>query len=176
MVPPWRWPWFWRHCSCCQWTHVPRTGRAGAAARRWHQPGAEHSHALERRREHRLEGRRAGHGHASPIVWQDRIFLVSCLEEPQERILLCLRSRQRPARCGSRSCCSSPLEDKHQLNSFASSTPATDGQLVYVTFLDRNEMVVAAYDFDGSRSGSCGPARFPASTAIAVARCCSRTR
>ena len=41
----------------------------------------------------------------------------------------------------------SPLEDKHQLNSFASSTPATDGQLVYVTFLDRSEMVVAAYDY-----------------------------
>ena len=38
----------------------------------------------------------------------------------------------------------SPLEDKHPLNSFASSTPATDGELVYVSFLDRGQMLVAA--------------------------------
>ena len=31
-----------------------------------------------------------GRGFASPIVWEDRIFLVSCLEDKQERILLCL--------------------------------------------------------------------------------------
>src|SRR5690348_3299345 len=30
-----------------------------------------------------------GTGHASPIVWQDRIFVASCREEAQERILLC---------------------------------------------------------------------------------------
>ena len=29
-------------------------------------------------------------GHASPIVWQDRVFLVSCREDRQDRILLCL--------------------------------------------------------------------------------------
>lgn len=91
-----------------------------------------------------------GVGHASPIVWQDRVFIVSCLEESQERVLLSfdgvggkLQWQQVVLR--------SPLEDKHQLNSFASSTPATDGRLVYVTFLDRQEMVVAAYDFSGKQ-------------------------
>ena len=29
-----------------------------------------------------------GIGDASPIVWQDRVFIVSCLEESQERALL----------------------------------------------------------------------------------------
>jgi outer membrane protein assembly factor BamB len=29
-------------------------------------------------------------GHASPIVWKDRVFVAGCREERQERILLCL--------------------------------------------------------------------------------------
>jgi outer membrane protein assembly factor BamB len=36
------------------------------------------------------------------------------------------------------------------LNSFASSTPATDGERVYVSFLDAGKMAVAAYDFAGN--------------------------
>src|SRR6185295_14154337 len=31
-----------------------------------------------------------GNGHASPIVWDDRIFLVACIDETEERILICL--------------------------------------------------------------------------------------
>src|ERR1700752_817860 len=30
-----------------------------------------------------------GKGHASPIVWQDRIFVVTCLEDSHARVLLC---------------------------------------------------------------------------------------
>src|SRR4051812_21338693 len=30
-----------------------------------------------------------GSGHASPIVWGDRIFVVACLDEAQERVLAC---------------------------------------------------------------------------------------
>ena len=37
-----------------------------------------------------------GRGHASPIVWLDRIFLVSCLEDRHDRVLLCLDGIQRP--------------------------------------------------------------------------------
>jgi outer membrane protein assembly factor BamB len=43
----------------------------------------------------------------------------------------------------------SPLERKHPLNSHASSTPATDGELVFTAFLDRDQVVVAAHDFSG---------------------------
>jgi hypothetical protein len=82
-----------------------------------------------------------GRGHASPIVWQDRIFLVSCREQAQERILVA-------------------MERKHTLNSYASSTPATDGQLVYVSFLDRTQMLVAAYDFEGNQCWLVRPGEF----------------
>ncbi len=91
-----------------------------------------------------------GTGHASPIVWQDRIFVASCLEDARQRVLLCF-DRPTGKLLWQQIVLESPLEEKHQLNSFASSTPATDGQRVYVTFLDRNEMVVAAYDFSGSQ-------------------------
>jgi outer membrane protein assembly factor BamB len=41
------------------------------------------------------------------------------------------------------------LEHKHGLNSFASSTPATDGKYVWVSFLEYPKMVVVCYDYDG---------------------------
>jgi len=52
------------------------------------------------------------------------------------------------------------MERKHSLNSHASSTPATDGQLVYVAFLDVDTMVVAAYDFDGNQRWLVRPGPF----------------
>ena len=54
----------------------------------------------------------------------------------------------------------SPLEQKHQLNSFASSTPVTDGETVYCTFLDRDQMAVAAHDFSGRQLWLVHPGSF----------------
>ena len=67
-----------------------------------------------------------GKGHASPIVWQDRIFVVSALLESEERILLSF-DRESGRLLWQKLILKSPLEGKHELNSFASSTPATDG-------------------------------------------------
>lgn len=92
----------------------------------------------------------AGIGHSSPIVWQDRIFMVTCLEQSEERVLLCL-DRLTGSTLWKQTVFAAPLEGKHQLNSFASSTPATDGQTVFVSFLDRDQMLVAAYDFSGKQ-------------------------
>lgn len=91
-----------------------------------------------------------GVGHASPIVWGDAVFLVTCLEDTAERQLLALDRRTGQTRWA-RTVLSAPLEGKHTLNSFASSTPATDGRLVYVSFLDGEQMLIAAYDLDGEQ-------------------------
>src|SRR5205807_5544748 len=91
-----------------------------------------------------------GEGHASPIVWGDRICTVSARLDHQDRILLCL-DRRTGRILWQKTVLESPLERKHSLNSHASSTPTTDGELVYVAFLDRTEMLVAAYDFDGNQ-------------------------
>ena len=100
-----------------------------------------------------------GRGHASPIVWQDRIFVASCLEDTQQRILLGF-DRTSGRLLWQQVVLDAPLEKKHQLNSFASSTPATDGQAIYVTFLDRSEMVVAAYDLAGQQKWLVRPGAF----------------
>ena len=118
-----------------------------------------------------------GVGHASPIVWEDRIFTVSCLVENQHRILLCF-DRRTGKQLWQRTVVTSPLETKHNLNSHASGTPATDGRWVYCTFLEvqgetidaRNvsqsrpvtpgRMVVAAYDFEGNQQWLRRPGEF----------------
>jgi len=89
-----------------------------------------------------------GGGHASPIVWGDKIFTISAIPEAEERNLSCF-DRKSGAMLWQRTVVKTPAEGKHSLNSFASSTPATDGELVYATFLDKREMVAAAYDFFG---------------------------
>ena len=100
-----------------------------------------------------------GKGHASPIVWGDRIFLVTCEEEKQERLLHCV-DRTNGKVLWKRTVVKSPLERVHRLNSRASSTPATDGTRVYVSFLDQKEMVVAAYDFTGKPAWQVRPGVF----------------
>jgi len=89
-----------------------------------------------------------GIGHSSPIIHGDRIFLTSCLQEKEQRVLLCL-DRLSGKILWERVVVTTPLERKHKLNSFASSTPATDGKHVWVTFYKNPHMVVACYDYEG---------------------------
>jgi len=118
-----------------------------------------------------------GAGHSSPIVWNERIFLTTCDVESRARDLVCL-DRGDGRELWRRTVLTAPLETKHQLNSYASSTPATDGETVFVTFLEvdgetipaRNvsrarpvtpgRMVVAAYDFDGRQRWMARPGEF----------------
>jgi hypothetical protein len=53
-----------------------------------------------------------------------------------------------------------PLERKNTLNSYASGTPATDGNRVWVTFLDTPNVQVVCYDFDGNEVWRKSPGRF----------------
>lgn len=89
-----------------------------------------------------------GMGYSSPIVSKDRLFLTSALAESHEKVLICYNS-QTGEKLWQKTVINSPFEAKHNDNSFASGTPATDGTLVFVSFLDGQDVVVAAYDFDG---------------------------
>ncbi|MBN1816340.1 MAG: PQQ-binding-like beta-propeller repeat protein [Sedimentisphaerales bacterium] len=100
-----------------------------------------------------------GQGHASPIVWGDRIFLVTAEKSSQERILLCLDAKTGQL-VWQRTVLTAPFERLHNLNSQASSTPATDGERVYVSFLDRDRMFIAAYDFAGNEVWAVRPGVF----------------
>jgi outer membrane protein assembly factor BamB len=91
-----------------------------------------------------------GKGHSSPVVWGERVFVTTCLEEQGQRVLLCLDRK-----CGKvlwqQVVLSARLEPKHPLNSYASSTPVSDGKHVWVAFLAYPNMEVACYDMDGKR-------------------------
>jgi outer membrane protein assembly factor BamB len=118
-----------------------------------------------------------GTGHSSPVTWDDRIFLVSFLEESNERLLLCI-SRKDGSILWQKTVFKAPPETRHQLNSFASGTPAVDANRVYVSFLEVDgreipapnvgtprpvtpgEMLVAAYDFDGNELWKVKPGPF----------------
>jgi len=115
-----------------------------------------------------------GEGHASPIVWEDRVFTVSCLPEKKERALLCLDRKTGEVRWQV-SVLAARLENIHRLNSRASSTPATDGKRVYVTFLEPDgsqklfkpgryitpgKIVCAAYDLEGKLLWRVRPGEF----------------
>jgi len=118
-----------------------------------------------------------GTGHSSPIVWEDRVFVTTCVEESHERLLLCV-NRDDGKILWQTSVAVSPLEKKHSLNSFASGTPATDGETVYVTFLvsgNRDDeakaaqreasataatLLVVAYNMQGEKIWSAEPGGF----------------
>lgn len=91
-----------------------------------------------------------GTGYASPIVWEDKLFTVTALTEAQEKQLLCYDIKTGNL-LWQTTVIKAPLERKHPDNSFASGTPVTDGKSVYVSFLDGDSVVVAAYDFTGKQ-------------------------
>ncbi len=88
-----------------------------------------------------------GTGHSSPVVWGRRLFITSGDEETAKRLVICIDTTtgkplwQREF--------TSQRHGKHELNSFASSTPAVDGRQLYVTWGTPNEYVVLALTHDG---------------------------
>ena len=100
-----------------------------------------------------------GKGHASPIILGDRVYLVTAMEEEQTRDLICL-DRATGKKLWSKVVLKSPFEGVHRLNSRASSTPSSDGERIYLSFLDRDKMFVAAYDLDGNKLWEVRPGVF----------------
>jgi outer membrane protein assembly factor BamB len=86
-----------------------------------------------------------GVGHSSPVIWGDRLFLQSA--SPTERMLICMRVRD-----GKQLWTHTETGTKAHINpknSFASSTPATDGKHVYAVFWDGDILALHAFDFAG---------------------------
>ncbi len=91
-----------------------------------------------------------GVGHSSPIVSNGRVFLTSFDPETNERLLLGF-DRKDGKLLWRRSVLTAAPEKMHKNNTPASSTPASDGGHVWVTFLDGERVAVACYDFTGKR-------------------------
>ena len=100
-----------------------------------------------------------GAGHSSPIVWDDRVFTATAIPERKERVLVCF-DRPTGQILWRQTVLTADLENKSGENSFASCTPATDGERVYVAFLDVQQVVVAALDFSGKQLWLVRPGEF----------------
>jgi len=91
-----------------------------------------------------------GNGYSSPVIWKDNLFITTALQETQEKVLLCYDCKSGKL-IWQKTVLKTKFEGKHDNNSYASGTPATDGNRVYVSFLDGKDVMVAAYDFSGKQ-------------------------
>ena len=89
-----------------------------------------------------------GRGHASPIVVGDRVFLTTADEDKQQhRLLAFVRATGQPL--WNLLVHERGFMHKHDKNSYASATPACDGQHVFATFLHDGALWVTAATLDG---------------------------
>ncbi|QDT67880.1 outer membrane biogenesis protein BamB [Planctomycetes bacterium MalM25] len=91
-----------------------------------------------------------GIGHSSPIVFGDRVFLTAGDPATRERLLLAFDRADGTPVWRAVAAVSTP-EPMHHKNTMASSTPATNGEIIVTTFVADGAFVAAAFDFDGKR-------------------------
>ncbi|MBW3596083.1 MAG: PQQ-binding-like beta-propeller repeat protein [Planctomycetes bacterium] len=88
-----------------------------------------------------------GVGQSSPVVWEDRIFLTSASDDGLTRMVFCL-SRDNGALLWKQEIAASSAEPLHKMNTFASATCATDGEVV-AAFFGRGGL--HAFTLDGKK-------------------------
>lgn len=74
-----------------------------------------------------------GRGQSSPIIWGERIFLTSALENGRQRVVFCV-NRSDGRILWKRIAWTGQPEPSHRMNGWASSTCVTDGERVYAFF------------------------------------------
>jgi outer membrane protein assembly factor BamB len=91
-------------------------------------------------------------GHSSPVIWGKKLFVTSANEGGSIRLLHCLDADTGTQHWeGTVKLSDSP---KHLKNSWATSTPTTDGERVYTIFADLQKQIVTAWSFDGTEAWS----------------------
>jgi outer membrane protein assembly factor BamB len=88
-----------------------------------------------------------GVGHSSPVLWGERIFITCGDEETGKRVVHCLNAAS-GERLWSKDYAGG-RHGKHQDNSFATASPAVDGQRVYICWGSPKEYLVVALDHAG---------------------------
>ena len=108
-----------------------------------------------------------GEGSASPIVWNDRVFVVSAIatdrvgqaatrpsdqktippDKYYQYVVMCIDRGSGAVRWQQTAAETIPHEGRQRTNTYASASPTTDGQRVYVSFGSRG---IFAYDLEGN--------------------------
>ena len=88
-----------------------------------------------------------GQGHSSPVLWGDKIFLMSADAGTATRYVLCLAAAD--GRELWRREYASQTHRIHMRNTYGSSTPAVDAERVYVAWSTPTRLTLLALDHDG---------------------------
>jgi outer membrane protein assembly factor BamB len=96
-----------------------------------------------------------GPGLSSPIIWEERIFLTEFDRANKRLSTLCIDGRTGKI-LWRRTVAPEQIEKVHENSSLAGSTPATDGERVYVYF---GSYGLVCYDLEGKQK-SASAARF----------------
>ena len=86
-----------------------------------------------------------GNGQSSPIIWGDRMFLTTALEDGKQRVVFCVSTKDGKILWEHTAWTGLP-EPSHKMNGWASATCATDGEIV-VAFFGKGG--IHAYSVDG---------------------------
>ncbi len=89
-----------------------------------------------------------GKGHSSPVVWGDKVFLLSADPEIAARFVLCLDARS--GKILWQHAYPSTPHGLHPRNTFASSTPAVDQDRVYIAWATPDQVTLRALDHTGN--------------------------
>lgn len=90
-----------------------------------------------------------GVGHASPVIWGNRVFVLSAENDTAQRIVLCLDTEDGHILWEQRY--ASTVHHKHARNSFASATPALDAEHVYVCWSTPERYTLLALTHEGEQ-------------------------
>src|SRR3954447_18242036 len=74
-----------------------------------------------------------GRGQSSPIVWGDRVFLTSAVDDGRQRLVICVDPRDGRV-AGEQVAWTGEPEPTHEMNGWASASCCTDGERVYASF------------------------------------------
>ncbi|MCE9533291.1 MAG: PQQ-binding-like beta-propeller repeat protein [Planctomycetes bacterium] len=89
-----------------------------------------------------------GRGHSTPILVGNRVIVTSADEKAERQFVLCF-DRGTGEKLWETTVHEKNFASKHNDNSHASSTPATDGQRVFVAFANNKAIHITALDLDG---------------------------
>lgn len=89
-----------------------------------------------------------GIGHSSPVLWGDRVFLISADPDNGTRYVLCLSATD--GKILWKQEFAARTSAIHTQNSLASSTPAVDDKCVYAAWATPEEITLVALRHDGS--------------------------
>ncbi len=90
-----------------------------------------------------------GAGHSSPVLWGERVFVTSCDEKAGKFFVFCLKAGD-GSTLWKKEFPLTPSE-KHNLNSFATSTPTVDADRVYVCRTEAARVTLCALAHNGEQ-------------------------